>query len=128
MKAKLFVCAEKILVDERSKEISTINLRFHTIQPNYPVLIPTDILAYWEKEVGDDDEIQLELRLQQNGEPPAAQPVPVRFNGGDETQTFISIPTLMIPSPGDVTLSFHQGAVTIASWTIRALKASGSSN
>lgn len=103
MKVELIICAEKILKEANSDNVSVINLMEDFYAESYPAFISkAALLIVGVKESGDTDNFSLPIKVKNNDKDIVTGNVAVDFMGKEKSNTIVNITSLPIQEEGSV--------------------------
>lgn len=101
MKIGYLLCGENILLDARSNSYSIFNILEMLNSVTFPFMInKIEILALFEKEENEPDEVTAEFIINNNGEEISKDEVEIEFSEKSRARTLFSINGLPINNPG----------------------------
>jgi len=120
--AKLLLCAEGIVVDQRSNNASAFNileqLNFDSLPVAFPKMV---ILSLLERDEGDPDKWNGEIRITLGGSDLLKQPLNLDFSGLPRVRNMLTVGGLPITQPGTMEICLCEKEKKLMSYTIRVL-------
>jgi len=122
IRAKLLLCAEGVVVDQRSNNASAFNileqLNFDSLPVAFPKMV---ILSLLERDEGDPDKWNGEIRITLAGSDILKQPLKLDFRGLPRVRNTLTVGGLPITQPGAMEVClFEEGKKRIC-YTIQVL-------
>jgi hypothetical protein len=127
MKLSYLVCAVAATVDQATKNVSITSILEQLSSPVFPFAIPMTVVAAFEKNKNEPENIVLQLDLRIDGQDPPilTGPVNISFQGQLRTRLIAAISPLVIPRPGLLTAELRLNKKILGSWSIDVLQAAG---
>lgn len=110
IKSKIFLCAESVICDTGTNNISIFNVLQNISSSGFPVLIHKfTIFSVMERSKEDLEELSCELKIANNDEELLIKPLNVDFQNKKRIRTTVNIKGLTIPNSGvlDIILSYE---------------------
>ncbi len=110
IKIKFMLCALGVIQDVESNNISVFNI-FEEFTPfGLPALIPEfSILAVFERDNNDPQNIECSFRASLTGEQLLNQNLSVDFQGRNRTRAIVRVGGLPLPRPGKLVIEMAHG-------------------
>ena len=119
IRPKLLLCAEGVVVDQRSNNASAFNileqLNFQSLPVAFPKMV---ILSLMERDEGDPDKWSGEIRISLAGSDIFKQSLKHDFRGLPRSRHTITIGGLPITQPGTMETCLYEKGKKIISYTI----------
>jgi hypothetical protein len=119
VRPKLLLCAEGVVVDQRTNNTSAFNILEQLNFQSLPVVFPKMvILSVLERDKGDPEKWKGRLRIDLAGSVILDRPVEHNFQGKTRSRNMITIGGLPITQPGIMEISLVKGDEKIMLYTI----------
>lgn len=119
IRPKLLLCAEGVVVDQKSNNVSAFNilqqLNFNTLPVAFPKMV---ILSVLERDAGDSDKWNGEIRISLASSDILNQPLKHDFHGLPRSRSMMTIGGLPITQPGTMEVCLCEKGKKIISYTI----------
>jgi hypothetical protein len=110
MKIGLAICAEKIIIDGATGEVSLINIMERLIVGSFPVFIPRICFAaFLERQEGDPNDVLATVTISHGDREVGKQAAPISFSDIPWFRYFTTMTGIPIYGPGKLTFSFVAG-------------------
>lgn len=122
IKQKLLVCAGEVIVDQKSNNASVINILEQFSFPSLPAIInKMVILSVFERDEGDDEKWEGNLRIFLAGVEIFNQPIVHNFRGKPRSRLIFGIGGLPISQPGRMEICLYKKVDRIKSYSIEII-------
>jgi len=119
IKTKLLICAEEVIVDQKSNNASVINIIEQFTFTNLPAVInKMVIMSLLERDEGDDEKWEGRLRMFLAGVEIFNQPIIHNFKGMPRSRHIFGIGGIPISQPGKMEICLYKGNDRITSYSI----------
>ena len=116
---KLLLCAEGVIVDQRTNNASVFTILEELTPQELPVVLPQFVvLAILERDEGDPEKCDCTLGLSLNDEGIFEQDMEVDFKGKPRVRQMVYFGGVPIAKPGTLTASLELGGEEIGEWRI----------
>ncbi len=123
MKCIVSFCAEGIIKDWKSNNISVFNIFEEFNMPGFPFVIPRIFFfSLLEKKEGEIIPEELDLIVKNNDLIVLNEKVPVHFRDSLRNREILEIGGLTVPGPGSLVFSLLNGKTKICSYSINVKK------
>lgn len=120
IKSKLLLCAEGVVVDKRSNNVSAFNileqLNFNSLPVAFPRMV---ILSLLERDEGDADKWDGEIRISLAGSDILNQSLKHDFRGLPRSRYMLTVGGLPITQPGTMEIGLYEKGKKMTSYTIQ---------
>ena len=115
----LFLCAEGVIVDQRSNSVSVFTILEEVTPQELPIVLTQFVvLAILERDEGDPGKCDCTLALSLNDEGIFEQHMEVDFQGKLRLRQMVHFGGVPIEKPGTLTASLELGGEEIGEWRI----------
>ena len=115
----LFLCAEGVIVDRRSNNVSVFTILEEVKPQELPIVLAQFVvLAILERDEGDPDKCDCTLAISLNDEGIFEQHMEVDFQGKPRVRQMVHFGGVPIEKPGTLTASLELGGEEIGEWRI----------
>lgn len=122
IRAKLLLCAEGVVVDQRSNNASAFNILEQLNFDSLPVVFPKMvILSLLERDEGDPNKWNGEIRITLAGSDIVKQPLKLDFAGLHRVRNTLTLGGLPITQPGTMEICLYEKGKKVLSYTIQVL-------
>ncbi len=122
IRPKLLLCAEGVVVDQRTNNASAFNILEQLNFKSLPVVFPKMvILSILEREKGDLEKWKGRLRIDIAGSIIIDQPLEHNFKGLHRSRNMLILGGLPITQPGTMEISLVKNDKKIISYTIEVI-------
>jgi hypothetical protein len=119
MRPILCVAARGIIRDAASNNVSIFSILEELRPDGFPSLLSeVQVLGLWAREPGDPEVTNLTLRIANNEIEVLRSDLSVQFQTSTRHRSIVTIGTLVIQQPGQLTFTFRRGDDLLASYTI----------
>jgi len=116
---KLFLCAEGVIVDQRSNNVSVFTILEEVTPEELPIVLAQFVvLAILERDEGDPEKCDCTLALSLNDEGMFEQDMVVDFQSKRRVRQMLHFGGVAIEKPGTLTASLELGGEEVGEWRI----------
>jgi hypothetical protein len=122
MEVRFFLCAESAVIDSASNKITILNVIEELSAASFPGVLPLlTIVALFVRKKSEADKPAMKIVGSQNNKELFDIPISPPFQGKLRTRLVIGLQGIVLPGPGNITVSLNHKNKTIASWPIDVL-------
>lgn len=119
MNVSFLACSEGAAIDQRTQNISLFNIIDRIQSVTFPFVIPRLFIAMtFMKEAEDSDQELITVRAALGDSDLLQASLRPMFSGRQKARFMSEMPSIIIPSPGDLVISVLQKDRELATWTI----------
>ncbi|MEW6379010.1 MAG: hypothetical protein AB1611_05320 [bacterium] len=125
MKCIISFCAEAVIIDSRTNNVSAFNLLEELHSPSFPVFIPRILFfALLERDDSDLNRYDLTLKVNNNEQLLLEVPTSADFQDPNKTRNrlIIEIGGLAIPSAGELGFTLIHAEQTVCSYSVKVMQ------
>ena len=119
IRPKLLICAEGIVIDQKSNNVSAFNILEQLNFESLPVVFPKiEVLSVFERDEGDPQEYPVSIRITIAGSEILNQTVAHNFRDKKRSRNMFTVGGLPITQPGTLKISVCKGNESLISYTV----------
>ena len=120
IRAKLLLCAEGIVIDQRSNNVSAFQILEQLNPPTLPIVHPKMVvLSILERDKGDPDKVPVTIRFTVAGSEVIKETLIHNFQDKKRSRNILTVGGLPIAQPGILEISIYMGDKKLTSYTIQ---------
>ena len=120
---KLLVCAQAVVRDADTNNISVLNILEEIFGAGFPLFVQAmAVFALLERGQDDPEKIDCTLRIMLGDNELATAKPAVNFDGKFRNRTIVRIEGMVLPGPGDMEVAFLAGKEVLNTYTVRVGK------
>jgi hypothetical protein len=115
---RLAVCAQSVVVDVRSNNVSVFNILEDVAAPAFPILLKQSALLFMlDRAEGDAAQHDVTIRISSGGQDNTL-PMQVDFGEKSRTRAIAIVDGIPVHAPGQLTFTLRVGDTDIADWRV----------
>jgi hypothetical protein len=120
MEITLFTCAQSAVIDRQTSGLSIFNIYEELTAPVFPIAVQTFTVIMLVTRHGDDLENPNDVRFRIHLDQQLLMDAPIvpNFQGRRGVKIITNVGGMLIPRPGNMLVTVHQGENKLAEWPI----------
>lgn len=119
IRAKLLLCAEGIVIDQRSNNVSAFEILEQLNPPSLPIVHPKMVvLSVLERDEGDPDKVPVTIRFSIAGSEIVNQIITHNFHDKKRSRNMFTVGGLPISQPGILEISMYRDDKKLMSYRV----------